>query len=95
MYAFEGIGRGLSIVKQLVELMYGDIAVNSVYQKCSTFVIAIPQEMVGEARIGKIDLEARHALNIREHYRQSFEAPRAQVLIVDDEESARDRNHQG
>ncbi len=80
----EGTGLGLSIVKQLVDLMGGDIAVNSVYTKGSTFVITLPQEIVGEAEIGELDLETRHVMNVREHYKQSFEAPQAQVLIVDD-----------
>ncbi len=80
----EGTGLGLSIVKQLVDLMGGDIAVNSVYTKGSTFVITLPQEIIGEAQIGELDLETRHAMNVREHYKQSFEAPHAQVLIVDD-----------
>ncbi len=80
----EGTGLGLSIVKQLVDLMGGDIAVNSVYTKGSTFVITLQQEIIGEAQIGELDLETRHAMNVREHYKQSFEAPHAQVLIVDD-----------
>lgn len=83
----EGTGLGLSIVKQLVELMDGEIAVNSVYTKGSTFVITLPQEIIGEAEIGELDLETRHALNVREHYKQSFEAPKAHVLIVDDNET--------
>ncbi len=83
----EGTGLGLSIVRQLVDLMGGDIAVNSVYTKGSTFVITLPQEIVGEEEIGELDLETRHALNVREHYKQSFEAPQAQVLIVDDSET--------
>jgi len=82
----EGTGLGLSIVKQLVDLMDGDIAVNSVYKKGSTFVITLPQKIVDEAEIGELNLESRHALNAREHYKHSFEAPRAQVLIVDDNE---------
>jgi len=82
----EGTGLGLSIVKQLVDLMGGDIAVNSVYKKGSTFVITLPQEIASESEIGELNLETRHALNAREHYKQSFEAPRAQVLIVDDNE---------
>lgn len=83
----EGTGLGLSIVKQLVDLMEGTIAVNSVYMKGSTFVITLPQEVVGEAEIGKLDLETRHALNAREHYKQNFEAPKAHILIVDDNET--------
>lgn len=83
----EGTGLGLSIVKQLVELMDGEIAVNSVYTKGSTFVVTLPQKIVDEAEIGELDLEARHSLNARQHYKQSFEAPKAQVLIVDDNET--------
>ncbi len=82
----EGTGLGLSIVKQLVDLMGGDIAVNSVYTKGSTFVITLPQKIVDETEIGELNLESRHALNEREHYKHSFEAPRAKVLIVDDNE---------
>lgn len=83
----EGTGLGLSIVKQLVELMGGDIAVNSVYTKGSTFVITLPQEVMEETELGELNLETRHALNAREHYKQSFEAPKAHVLIVDDNET--------
>ena len=83
----EGTGLGLSIVKQLVELMGGEIAVNSVYTKGSTFVVTLPQEVVGEDEIGELNLEARHEMNAREHYKQSFEAPKAHILIVDDNET--------
>lgn len=83
----EGTGLGLSIVKQLVELMGGEIAVDSVYTKGSTFVVTLPQEIVGEEAIGELNLEARHATNAREHYKQSFEAPKAHILIVDDNET--------
>ena len=83
----EGTGLGLSIVKQLVGLMGGEIAVNSVYTKGSTFVVTLPQEIVSEDEIGELDLEARHATNAREHYKQSFEAPKAHILIVDDNET--------
>lgn len=82
----EGTGLGLSIVKQLVDLMGGDISVNSVYTKGSTFIITLPQEIVSEEVIGDIDLEARHVINAREKYKRSFEAPKAHILIVDDNE---------
>ena len=83
----EGTGLGLSIVKQLVELMGGNITVNSVYTKGSTFEITLPQKMTGEEKIGEFNLETRHNYGAREHYKQSFEAPKARVLIVDDDET--------
>lgn len=83
----EGTGLGLSIVKQLVNLMGGDISVNSVYTKGTTFIITIPQEVVSEEAIGDMDIEARHAINARKRYKRSFEAPKARILIVDDNEA--------
>ena len=83
----EGTGLGLSIVKQLVDLMGGEISVNSVYRKGSTFVVRLPQKAVSDAPIGELDLETRHAMNRSRHYRQTFEAPNAHVLIVDDNET--------
>ena len=86
----EGTGLGLSIVKQLVELMGGDISVNSVYTKGSTFIITIPQKVVSNEEIGELDLETRHGTNQRESYKQSFVAEKARVLIVDDNEDIRE-----
>ena len=83
----EGTGLGLSIVKQLADLMGGDIAVNSVYMKGSTFVVTLPQKIIGEEKLGELDFEKRHASGAREAYKVLFEAPKAHVLIVDDNET--------
>ncbi|MCH5266415.1 MAG: DegV family EDD domain-containing protein, partial [Lachnospiraceae bacterium] len=83
----EGTGLGLSIVKQLVEMMGGNITVDSVYTKGSTFEITLPQKRASEEKIGEFNLETRHDFGAREYYKQSFEAPKAHVLIVDDDET--------
>ena len=87
--SIEGTGLGLSIVKSLTDLMGGSIAVDSTYMGGSTFAVTLPQGIVGENEIGALDLEARCDLNHRETYKQSFEAPRAHILVVDDNEMNR------
>lgn len=80
----EGTGLGLSIVQQLVELMGGKIGVNSVYTKGSTFVVTLEQDIVDEKELGTFTLSSRARQHKEGMYQQSFEAPDAHILVVDD-----------
>ncbi|MBR5969288.1 MAG: DegV family EDD domain-containing protein [Lachnospiraceae bacterium] len=82
----EGTGLGLSIVKQIMELMGGEISVSSVYTKGSVFTMSLTQEIVDPTPVGSMASLTRGAEQKREVYRQSFEAPEARLLIVDDNE---------
>ena len=85
----EGTGLGLAIVKQLVELMHGTITVNSVYTRGSTFIVDIPQEVVGGDITGERFISGEVKDHAVEHsnYKKRFDAPDARLLVVDDSSS--------
>ncbi len=78
-----GSGLGLAITKQLVDLMQGEISIDSIYKQGSTFTVTIPQKISDAAPIGAVDFMKRMLVG-KEAYHQSFEAPEARILIVDD-----------
>ncbi|MCR4585520.1 MAG: DegV family EDD domain-containing protein [Lachnospiraceae bacterium] len=80
----EGTGLGLSIVRLLTQLLGGELSVNSVYTKGSTFTVAIEQEIADEKPVGRFDMARLKDKGDGSRYHQSFEAPEARVLIVDD-----------
>ncbi len=81
----EGTGLGLSIVKQLVELMEGQITVNSVYGEGSTFMVTVRQGISDLTPIGELSIHNQQVAK-RKKYESSFKAPDAKILIVDDNE---------
>lgn len=85
----EGTGLGLNISKQLVEMMGGKLTVDSVYHQGSVFTVEVSQRIVNASPIGVISFAAQKKLDYRTRYKQSFLAPDARVLVVDDNEMNR------
>lgn len=80
----EGTGLGMSIVKGLLSEMGSSLQVQSEYGKGSVFSFEIKQnvrnwEAIGTAQEAKLALEKEV-----EQYRESFQAPDARILVVDD-----------
>ncbi len=80
----EGTGLGLAITNMLVDMMGGDIKVESEYGKGSTFTVTIPQIVVSEEAIGNFKEKFEKSIGERNAYHESFQAPDAKILIVDD-----------
>jgi len=92
--AIEGAGLGMSITKHLVRLMNGDIHVQSIQGKGSTFTVQLPQKIAGDStvigrelaeKIGQMspvkDAHKKKAPIIYEYM------PYGKVLVVDDVET--------
>lgn len=78
-----GSGLGLAITKQLLDLMNGDISIDSIYTKGTIFTIILKQKIVDKEPVGVVNYLERE-VKAGELYRAGFEASQARVLIVDD-----------
>ncbi len=80
----EGTGLGLAITKKFAVMMGGDVTVQSTYGEGSTFIITIPQKIIGYDLMG--DYRANRRVRTKEPYSESFHAPNAKLLVIDDVE---------
>ncbi len=80
----EGTGLGLNITRQLVEMMDGFIDVESDYGKGTTFITEMVQKIVDPAPIGDFSESLALIQSRTEEYKPMLIAPKAKVLIVDD-----------
>ncbi len=82
--SIEGTGLGMSIVKQLLAMMDSTLKVESEYGKGSEFSFEVVQEVRNWMKMGNYENNFIHSAEITGEYRETFKAPDAQILIVDD-----------
>ena len=80
----EGTGLGMNITQRLLALMGSKLEVESVYGEGSDFSFRLVQKVMNWEPMG--DFEESHRNSLRQHkvYRESFLAPEAHILVVDD-----------
>lgn len=76
----QGTGLGLSITKKLVDMMSGKIWFDSVYQKGSTFIVEIEQEIVDKSKITNFNSYKAKKKTVDEY----FDGSNYEILLVDD-----------
>ncbi|MCR5672098.1 MAG: response regulator [Lachnospiraceae bacterium] len=84
--SIEGTGLGMSIVRQLLDLMDSRLDVNSTYGEGSTFSFDIRQQVIKWDPVGDITKRLSEGSDDKEVYQELFHAPDAQILVVDDTE---------
>lgn len=77
-----GVGLGLVVVKDLVQMLSGDIKFESEYGIGTTFYITLTQEVVDKSKLGNVSITDEYSLTHKENF--YFDCSNYKVLIVDD-----------
>ena len=80
----EGTGLGLSITQNLLKLMGSELKVESTYGEGSRFFFKLKQKVNEWDRLGDYETSYHRHIKEKGRYRESFTAPSARILVVDD-----------
>ena len=77
-----GVGLGLVVVKDLVQMLGGDIKFESEYGIGTTFYITLTQEIIDKSKLGNVSITDEYSLTHKENF--YFDCSNYKVLVVDD-----------
>ncbi len=80
----EGTGLGMNITQHLLGMMESQLEVESIYGEGSTFGFRVKQKVLNWQPMGNYEEAYRRTLAERRGKGESFTAPAARVLVVDD-----------
>lgn len=80
----EGTGLGLAITQQLLEMMDSTLEMESVYGKGSLFYFDLVQRVIDREPLGNLNDLYQQRMTKEAVYKESFTAPEAHILVVDD-----------
>jgi len=80
----EGTGLGMNITNKLLTMMGANLIVDSVYGQGSNFSFQIVQQVLNPEPIGDFRETYKRSLAHHKEYHESFNAPDAKILVVDD-----------
>ena len=80
----EGTGLGLNLTRNLVELMHGEIKVDSIYGHGSTFIVRLPQQIRDRRPAGDFTKKYQENLNRQAQEIEPLHTKGASALVVDD-----------
>ena len=80
----EGTGLGISIVTNLLGLMGAKLNVKSEYGNGSEFSFEVIQTVINREPVGDFSKNYSHSKVDMKQYKESFHAPKAKILVVDD-----------
>ena len=80
----EGTGLGMSITKNLLEMMGTSLNVDSIYGEGSRFYFSLRQQVTDFEPMGDYETAYHELIRERKKYTEKFTAPDAAVLVVDD-----------
>lgn len=84
--SIDGTGLGMTITRQIVNMMQGNISLESEYGKGSVFTLSFKQKIVDDIPLGRFEDWYRATLGMNQYPEERYQAIGVRILAIDDNE---------